>query len=255
MKKTLAESIRDVMDVVQEASGNMEFALLDLYNEGGGNPTAELAAEIADDYTGVTAEKLLAAYPDWAKQHEAKTNEPPAMDPEKAAQKKAWDQKQGIKKYHADLEAKREKHRQDVAAFNEKHADLIAEVRKKAEDAPVPEGWAKSFDDNSEWSGRRGFVAEMTYTNDVGNIKLKVSIEISDPESKFADKLDAYMGWGDTLFSYEGKWFTFSAYDKHGAAFHVSDKYDKPLEAMDEIVAEQEAKALAAIARKEERGN
>lgn len=129
---SLSQSIREALDVLREAS-NLEYALTDLHKESGGKPTPELAAEIAADYAGVNADKLMAAYPDWVQTQSNLSSQTAAKDPKKAAMAAQYQANQSQSKAQQDLEAKRAEKAQAAADKKAQHQEENAHVYQAAQ--------------------------------------------------------------------------------------------------------------------------
>lgn len=259
MKKTLAESIRDALNVLNEANaGALNFALSDLHKESDGNPTKELADEIAADYPGLTGERIMAAYPEWAEKNADRVgNNPPQMDPKKAAQKADWDRRQLDMQRERERQEKQEADRAEKAAFREKHAELINSIKAEMETVQAPAGWTKEVTD-SEYE-QHHTVGDMTFTNDAGDIKIIMHVVFHDPERELHGRETRpsvpYEVNGDTTFQALGKWYTFTDYSKWGDSFHIGQYGEhNDFSSIPEVIAEQAEKAQAAIDRKTERG-
>jgi hypothetical protein len=246
MKKTLAESIRSSMSILSE--GNLEYALSDLHNESNGNPTQELADEIAAEY-GLQGSQLMSAYPQYAEAVKNKMSSQGATDPEKANIKARHDRIE----YSKRLDKQRAEQEAELSAKRDSHGDVHAKLEATVQAVTAPEGWTKSISE-PEYA-RWDFGPVLTFLNDAGNIKIVLKSQINDKDSKYAVEDEEFAFNGDTLFKFKDKWFTFTDYSKWGDSFSIS-RYSpqKTIEELHDVIAEQAARAEAALARKMERG-
>jgi hypothetical protein len=246
-KKTLAESIRATMDLINEAPAGMADALQDLHNESGGKPTAELAAEIGADYN-LSGEKLLAAYPQWAQTQANKSASAPAADPEKAAMAKRYQDKQDANTRRSELEAERERRKQEQEdqqrKHKEDHADLYAAANAELEKFKSLPGWTVEeapADSYGSFSGADTFAID---NGDGIKIILWTSVTSAgrDPE-KWPAKWEIH---GDVKFTADGKPFTFTRRGIDIDSFSISPSDGKDPAA---VVAEQVKRVEASRAR------
>lgn len=209
MKKTLAESIREVLDTLFEGpAGDLQFALSDLHRESGGEPSAELAAEIAAEYN-IPPEKLLAAYPEWAEKEAGKQAAPAVADPEKAAQKKKWDDMQATKQRDQErderMAAKKAEMDAKKSAFQADHADEIAAADQYMEQFKSIPGWEVSNRLDYIGGDAEGFLISN------GDIKIGIWHQVDDKSSRIYDANHPYEIHFDVSFKdHEGTWRTYT---------------------------------------------
>lgn len=239
MRKTLAESIRETLEVISETS-NLEFALMDLHRESNGQPTKELADEIAADYAGVTGDKIMASYPAWVESQ--KNKQPPAQDPEKAKIKAQWEKMKKARDAEEERQARIAAQKEAEADKRADHQKEIDEMMAAMESFTAPEGWTKEVRE-SDWNVWYA-IGDLVFTNDAGNIKITCHVTVSDKSMRISET-DPYHIDGDTSFKKGDKWYTFTAYDKHGASFML-----KSLEEIPEMLETESKRAQAAITRK-----
>lgn len=246
--KSLAETIREVLDLVNEASGNLEYALYDLDRESGGNPTAELADDIAADYAGVTAEKLLAVYPEWKKQQEQK--KAPEMDPAKAAEKAKWDKSQQQK---ADKEAQDKRIADRKAemqakkdAFKADHAEEIAAAEAYMETFKQIPGWEASNRLNGYGEEADGF----TISKD--GIEVAIWHEVEDRNGHHYDANHPFTVHFDIVFvDHKGTKRTFTRRGIDVSSMSVGSKFGEQTEVIpaEAVIQQIEDKVAAAVER------
>lgn len=253
MKKTLAESIRSTLDTLSE--GNMEYALSDLHKESNGEPTAELADEIAAEY-GLKGPQLLAAYPKYADTLKNQTPLQTPVDPKKARMKADHDSRVAYRKYEADLEAKREEQKQQAAQKRKDHVGIIHQIESEMEDIEAPEGWHKSIKspDHETWQT----VGDIVFLNAEGNVKIVMHFTVSDTDAfrgKAGPSTHHYNVAGDTLYKFKDKWYTFTDYSKWGDSFSIGEYSDvTTLDQIPELLQREEARAKASLEKKTARG-
>lgn len=252
MKKTLAESIREALDLINEAPAHMQDALLDLHNESGGSPTAELAADIASEY-GLNAEKLLAAYPQWAQTQANKGSTAPAQDPDKAAQAKRYQDNKDRDQRRADMDAERERRRQEIkdkaAAHKEQFAAEWQEAHSYIEQFKNLEGWHEAESWGEKWpDDTKDERDHVCIQNDDVNVQLDISVNVTDG---VRDEGPSVSIAGDTRFKdEEGKVYCFTRRGIDSDSFHYASNvsYLDPIPASVEEIANTEV-ARAAAAR------
>lgn len=250
MKKTLAESIRSTLEILSE--GNLDYALSDLHKESNGEPSQELADEIAAEY-GLKGSQLLAAYPKYAETQHNKTPSEPVSDPAKAKQKADYDSRTRSNQYMSDLETKKAAEKEQIAAKRTDHSDEHAALEAEIDSLVAPEGWTKDVSEPEYKGWNYGHVA--TFTNPEGNVKIKLQGTISDKEYANKPGFDEGIAYnGDTTFEVGGKWFTFTDYSKHGDSFSIGKYSGNTIADLPAILAKEEARAKASIEKKSARG-
>jgi hypothetical protein len=186
----------------------MSDALLDLHNESNGSPTLELAKEIAADYPGVNAERLMSEYPDWVK---AQANKPPPQkDPEKEAMAKRYQAKRDAEEQRKEREAKREREQQERKEREQKHREENAEVfaaadAELAKFKQVP-GWKVVETPPDSFGQSHGAGDYFTIANDDG-IQINMWASVS---SAWSNTPAVWTIHGDVHFTAGGKSYTYT---------------------------------------------
>lgn len=222
MKKTLAESIRNSLDLLGEASSNLEYALTDLHKESNGQPTKELADEIAADYPGITTSQLMAAYPKWASEQGHKAPQKPVQDPAKSAQAAKYQASKDRESAQKDIEARQQAASDEANALRNRHGPELERTRAAIEEVQAPEGWTLEVKDPDHSTSLT--VSDLIFTNQAQNIRIIMHVWLNNKEgykSKAPEPELPYSVHGDTTYKVGDTWYTFTAYDKHGDSFSI----------------------------------